>query len=56
MASYDRQNMLVTIICSTTRAKPGQVASIHIFLLFGVMCSIICEMFFDVLFVVFTLL
>ena len=27
MASYDRQNMLVPIIYSTTRAKPGQVAS-----------------------------
>ena len=27
MASYDRQNMLVRIICSTTRAKLGRVAS-----------------------------
>ena len=28
IASYDRQNMLVPIIRSTTRAKPGRVASI----------------------------
>ena len=30
IASYDRQNMLVLIICYTTRAKPGRVAIILI--------------------------